>query len=84
MPSADLRVVGMKQGTGMGRGRTTGWGIGMLYMGMGTGTKMGMGTGMSVRCDKYFSSTKVRNIHYFYGKQRNVVFEMSNLFGCLQ
>ena len=60
MPSADLRVVGMKQGTGMGRGRTTGWGIGMLYMGMGTGTKMGMGTGMSVRCDKYFSSTNTQ------------------------
>lgn len=45
MAAIELRVVGMKHGTGIGSGKGTGNGVGMLNIAIGAGTKIGTGKG---------------------------------------
>jgi len=45
MAAIELRVVGIKQGTGIGSGSGIGTGVGMLNIAIGTGTNIGTGTG---------------------------------------
>ena len=52
-----LRLVGIKQGTGIGTGTRTGYGVGVEYMATGVGVYIGTGHGSSILFGSQFSST---------------------------
>ena len=58
MPLADLRVVGMKMGTGMGTGMKMGVGVGAVYKAIGVGKYTGIGTGISTGLSFTSSATR--------------------------